>query len=53
MIQSKRDFQSFKEACERAKKMGDGIFKFKKQEVLVSYAKYIIEYVETQRKDLL
>jgi hypothetical protein len=51
MIQSRKDYKQFKAKYEVAKKSSYDTFMFKGLEVLVAYAKYVIEYVETQKKE--
>lgn len=47
---TEENFPRFKKAYEEAAVMGDDtIFEFEGQEVLVVYAKYLIEYFETRR----
>ena len=43
-------FQEFKKLYEKAKAQSKESFIFEGQEILVSYAKYVIEYLETKFK---
>lgn len=51
MVQfNKADFESFKKMYESSKEKGNESFSFGGNEYLTSYAKYLIEYLETKLK---
>ena len=43
------DYESFKLAYFKAIEEGNDVFTFKGQDVLVTYAKYALEYLEQQK----
>jgi len=47
---TEQNYPAFKRLYEKALKEGKEIFIFEGQEILVSYAKYVVEYVEMTRK---
>ena len=50
MIMTDELFGEFKRRYKRAKKAKKKVFSFLDQEVLVTYAKYVVEYNENFRK---
>jgi len=49
-ISNQEDIQSFKNLYNKAKSAGTNSFIFRGQPILVSYAKYLLEYVEILAK---
>ncbi len=48
---TKENFKRFKNEYRIAKANGDSVFTFENKEVVLDYAKYLIEYLETQLKN--
>lgn len=47
---TRKSFEELKKEYEKAVDAKDDVFLFQGQEILVSYAKYLIEYLDTQFK---
>lgn len=48
-IDNQADFEQFKRAYRKAIKKRSDVFRFKDQDILVSYARYVIQYLESAK----